>query len=82
MELGSNCCAKTFAFFWKRFSVLAPLCETEKIPFSNPATHTFLTRGALSFTGGVAVDPNNVVYVADGTAFVEPGAARVVRLSR
>jgi hypothetical protein len=51
-----------------------------KIPFNSPSTNAFLTGGALSFTGDVAVGPNNVVYVADGTAFVPEG--RVVRLSR
>jgi hypothetical protein len=53
-----------------------------KILFNNPAAHTVLTGGALSFTGGVAVAPNNVVYVANRTAFVELGIARIVRLSR
>jgi len=57
-----------------------PEGDVVKIPFSSPSTHTFLTGGALSFTGDVAVGPNNVVYVSDGTAFVPEG--RVVRLSR
>jgi hypothetical protein len=59
-----------------------PEGDAVKIPFNDPATHTFLTGGALSFTGDVAVGPNNVVYVADGTAIVPPGEGRVVRLSR
>jgi hypothetical protein len=44
--------------------------DVVKVPFSSPITHTFLTGSALSFTGGVPVGPNIVVYVADGTAFV------------
>jgi hypothetical protein len=56
-----------------------PQGDVVKIPFSNPSTHTFLTDGALSFTGGVAVAPNGDVFVADGTAFVENG--RVLRLA-
>jgi hypothetical protein len=58
-----------------------PEGDVVKIPFATPATHTFLTDGALSFTAGVAVGPNGAVYVADGTAFVPPGAGRIVRLS-
>ena len=57
-----------------------PEGDVVKISFNSPSTHTFLTDGALSFTGDVAVGPNNVVFVADGTAFVPEG--RVVRLSR
>ncbi len=57
-----------------------PEGDVVKIPFNSPITHTFLTDGALSFTGDVAVSPNNVVFVADGTAFVPEG--RIVRLSR
>lgn len=56
-----------------------PQGDVVKIPFSNPSTHTFLTDGALSFAGGVAVAPNGDVYVADGTAFVENG--RVLRIA-
>jgi hypothetical protein len=56
-----------------------PMGDVVKIPFANPALHTFLTGGALSFTGGVAVSPNGSVFVSDGTAFVPEG--RVVRLA-
>ena len=57
-----------------------PEGDVVKISFNSPSTHTFLTGGALSFTADVAVGPNNVVFVSDGTAFVPEG--RVVRLSR
>jgi hypothetical protein len=57
-----------------------PEGDVVKIPFNSPGTHMFLTGGALSWAGGVAVDPNNVVYVADGTAFVPPGGGRIVRI--
>jgi len=57
--------------------------DVVQVLFNNPSTHTFLTGGALSFTGGVAVGPNNVVYVADGTAGLDSvPEGRVVRLSR
>jgi hypothetical protein len=56
-----------------------PQGDVVKIPFDNPGTHTFLTGGALSFTGGVAVSANGDVHVADGTAYVPEG--RVVRLA-
>jgi len=36
----------------------------------------------LSFTGGVAAAPNNVVYVANGTAFVELGTPRIMPQKR
>jgi len=56
-----------------------PQGDVVRIPFSDPTTHDFLTGGALSFAGGVAVGPNGDVFVADGTAFVENG--RVLRIS-
>lgn len=55
-----------------------PMGDVVKIPFTDPSTHTFLTGGALSFAGGVAVSLNGNVFVSDGTAFVPEG--RVVRL--
>jgi hypothetical protein len=57
-----------------------PMGDVVRIPFSDPGSHTFLTGGALSFAGGVAVAPNGSVFVSDGTAFVPEG--RVVRLGR
>lgn len=57
-----------------------PMGDVVKIPFADPSSHTFLTVGALSFTGGVAVSANGSVFVSDGTAFVPEG--RVVRLDR
>lgn len=56
-----------------------PQGDVVRIPFTDPSTHTFLTGGALSFAGGVAVAPNGDVFVADGTAFVENG--RVLRIA-
>jgi sugar lactone lactonase YvrE len=55
-----------------------PHGDVVKIPFSSPATHTSLTNGALSYAGGVAVGPNNDVFVSDGTAFVPEG--RILRI--
>jgi hypothetical protein len=57
-----------------------PQGDVVQIPFSSPGTHNFLTGGALSFAGGVAVAPNGKVFVADGTAYVENG--RVLRIGR
>ena len=57
-----------------------PMGDVVKIPFADPSSHTFLTGGGLSFTGGVAVAPNGNVFVSDGTAFVPSG--RVVRLNQ
>jgi glucose/arabinose dehydrogenase len=55
-----------------------PQGDVVQIPFSSPSTHNFLTDGALSFAGGIAVAPNGEVFVADGTAF-EPNG-RVLRI--
>jgi len=56
-----------------------PHGDVVKIPFHSPATHTLLAGGALGLTAGVAVAPNGVVFVADGTAFAPNG--RIVRLA-
>jgi len=55
-----------------------PRGDVVRIPFSSPATHTSLTGAALSFAVGVAVGPNNDVFVSDGTAFVPEG--RILRI--
>src|SRR5262249_704864 len=39
-------------------------------------------EGGLSFTGGVAVAPTNVVYVANGTVFVQLGTPRIMPQKR
>jgi len=57
-----------------------PHGDVVKIPFSSPETHIFLTNGALSYAGGVAVAPNGDVFVADGTFGVPNG--RIVRISQ
>jgi glucose/arabinose dehydrogenase len=56
--------------------------DVVKIPFNSPTTHTSLTGGTLGTVGGVAVAPNGVVFVADGTAAVPPGGGRIVRLAK
>jgi len=56
-----------------------PRGDVVKIPFSSPATHSRLAGGSLGVTGGVAVAPNGVVFVADGAAFAPSG--RIVRLT-
>ena len=56
-----------------------PHGDVVRIPFSSPATHTFLAGGSLGVTGGVAVAANGVVFVADGAAFAPSG--RIVRLT-
>ena len=57
-----------------------PHGDVVKIPFHSPSTHTFLAGGSLGLTGGVAVAPNGVVFVADGTAAAPSG--RILRLAR
>jgi hypothetical protein len=53
--------------------------DVVKIPFATPDVHTFLTGGALTAPGGVAVGPDGAVYVSNGSAFVPEG--QVVRLA-
>jgi hypothetical protein len=57
-----------------------PEGDVAKVPFSSPSTHTFLTAGALSFTGGVAVGSQQRGVRGRWPAFVPEG--RVVRLSQ
>lgn len=56
-----------------------PHGDVVKIPWGSTSTHTLLAGGSLGVTGGVAVAPNGVVFVADGTAFAPSG--RIVRLA-
>ena len=58
-----------------------PMGDVVKIKFSSPGVHTSMTHGTLGAAAGVAVGPNNSVFVADNTAFVAPGTGRVVRLT-
>lgn len=53
--------------------------DVVKIPFTTPGVHTFLTGGALTVPGGVAVGPDGAVYVSNGSAYAPQG--QVVRLT-
>jgi hypothetical protein len=57
-----------------------PQGDVLKIPFTHPGKHISLTGGALRAAGDVAVAPNGDIYVADGTAYVPPGAGSIVRI--
>ena len=52
--------------------------EVVKILFNNPAAHTVLTGGALSFTGGVAVACPNPAQVFSGHAVESVKALGVI----
>jgi hypothetical protein len=56
-----------------------PHGDVVKIPFAHPGTHIFLTGGALSLAGGVAVN-EDAVFVSSGTAHVAPGTGSIVRI--
>jgi len=56
-----------------------PHGDVVEIPFADPGTHNFLTGGALTYAGGVAVAPNGDVFVADGTFAVPNG--RILRIA-
>jgi hypothetical protein len=53
--------------------------DVVKIPFGNPASHTFLTGGALFAPAGVAVGPDGSIYVSNVGSFAPDG--QVVRLT-
>jgi glucose/arabinose dehydrogenase len=61
--------------------------DVVKIPFNNPAQHTSLTGGTLTFPGGVAVGADGTVFVSNGSVLsivngqVVPNNGQVVRLT-
>lgn len=55
--------------------------DVVKIPFATPGVHTFLTGGALTVPGGVAVGPDGAVYASNFAAFAGPTDGQVVRLT-
>ncbi len=60
-----------------------PPAAVVKIPFNNPSSHTYLGLDALHFAGGVAVDDNGSVYVANwSNQPAGPAMGQVVRLNR
>lgn len=56
-----------------------PHGDVARISFKDPSVHTFLTNGLLSLAGGVAVHGDSV-FVAVGTAHVQAGTGRIVRI--
>ncbi len=60
-----------------------PPAAVVKIPFNHPSSHTYLGLDALHFAGGVAVDDNGSVYVANwSNQPAGPAMGQVVRLNR
>jgi hypothetical protein len=63
--------------FWSGFGQHGPAGDVVRIPFSDPTVHQSLTGNSLAFPGGVAIGPDNHVYVANMST---SASGQVVRL--